>query len=223
MKRTPMFVVAPSLTAEVRDGKFWRLFAPASTSPTPSFAVTPSGSRSMPSPALDRSSLFSNELPVPLWTEMPSAPFAATRLPWTRFPVEPLRTWTPCRALPEMLLACAVVPPTRLLFEASMTTPSKLLGAATRPGVRPMTQFSTTLPPTPASRMPFPPDAPPAPKRLTARPRTVVLPDVTLRPSAVAPAFVPSSSTAGAPAAKSGSVVPSMTTGSVTAGSGEAG
>ena len=47
------FVVAPFDAAELRTGKFCRLFAPVSMSPT-SFGVTPAGARSMPRPLLAR-------------------------------------------------------------------------------------------------------------------------------------------------------------------------
>ena len=85
-------------------------------------SAAPAGPRSMPSPAFAVRALLSKALPVPLWTETPSPPFALMRLPRTTFPVEPLKMWTPWRALLEMRLSCAAVPPTRLLLEALIAT-----------------------------------------------------------------------------------------------------
>src|SRR5687768_5721778 len=50
-------IVAPELTAEVSTGKFWSVLGPASASggwDAVSLGVTPSGARSMPTPALEK-------------------------------------------------------------------------------------------------------------------------------------------------------------------------
>ena len=96
--------VAPSVTAAASAGKFCRLLAPVSASPA-SLAVTPSHTRSMPSPPLLRILLPSTALPVlaPV-TDTPLLLLLAIRLP-----------------------APAAVPPTRLLLAPSLiTTPEPL-------------------------------------------------------------------------------------------------
>src|SRR6266567_7108169 len=91
-------------TADVRTGKFWRLFGPVSVSQL-SFAVTPAtGVRSIPTPAFEK-----------------------IALPRIAFPV-PESTTTP-RVLNAILLpAAAVVPPTLLLLEpVKIPTPELVL------------------------------------------------------------------------------------------------
>lgn len=66
-----MVVVPPEVVAEVITGKFCRLLAPVSVSAGQaagfgSFAVTPSGLRSIPSPVLEWIELKRILLPVPL-------------------------------------------------------------------------------------------------------------------------------------------------------------
>lgn len=66
--------------AETITGKFWRLLAPVPGSSV-SLAVTPSLSRSMPSPPLAKIRLERMLLTVPSETNTPSAPLWAMRLP----------------------------------------------------------------------------------------------------------------------------------------------
>src|SRR6185295_5439289 len=108
-----MFTPPPAAPlAEVRTGKFCRLFAPVSTS-LRSFAVTPAGERSIPSPAFEKIEFERIALLVPL----------SIRTPEPR--------------LPAIMLASAATPPIRLLLAELITaTPSPPLGTNVTPSAR---------------------------------------------------------------------------------------
>ncbi len=110
--------IVPSATwAEVRTGKFCKLFAPLSAS-LPSLAVTPSAPRSMPSPVFAWIEFPRIRLPAPApaWSQMPSPPLKAMTLP-SFAPVPPIvllaappYTSMPAPELPSDPLPVAVVP-----------------------------------------------------------------------------------------------------------------
>jgi len=72
--------LAPLGVIEVNTGKFCRLFGPASAS-SGSLSVTPTGSRSIPSPSLPAMSLPRILLPVPLSTRTPGPLLPLMTLP----------------------------------------------------------------------------------------------------------------------------------------------
>ena len=131
----------------------------------------------------------------------------------------PLSTSTPSRALPEITfrLTAPLVPPMMLFDPAKMSTPL-WLPAAVPAGLIPIQLPLTVFPPL-SSSMPLPP------KSSTTSPWMVLPapPAATVRPLAVLPALVPSSTTTGVPAVQPGCEVPSTTMGAEMLGRAEAG
>src|SRR5262245_32054926 len=110
--RIPRIVVVPAeITAEVNTGEFWRLLEPVSGSQGESLGVTPTGSRSIPRPLLEKMELDRMALPFAAsFTFTPAAPLNAMMFPEaadappTELPLALFRIRTPEATLPSAKL-----------------------------------------------------------------------------------------------------------------------